>query len=111
MIIYNVTVKVNHDIHEDWLSWMKHLHIPDVMETGLFLSYKLNRVIDSKNEGDGVTYAVQYECASMKDLHYYQVNHAKRLQAEHSAKYEGNYVAFRTLLEIVEQGTYSSEEV
>ena len=37
----------------------------------------------------------------MEDIEAYQKNHAARLQAEHSQRYEGKYAAFRTLLEIV----------
>ena len=41
MIIYNVTVSlVDQTIHEEWLNWMKTKHIPDVMNTGCFLSNK-----------------------------------------------------------------------
>ena len=27
MIIYNVTIKLDPEIHEDWLSWMRRHHI------------------------------------------------------------------------------------
>ncbi|MBT6516091.1 MAG: DUF4286 family protein, partial [Crocinitomicaceae bacterium] len=37
MIVYSVTVKVNQEIEENWLRWMKEVHIPDVMATGFFL--------------------------------------------------------------------------
>ena len=36
MLVYNVTVKVNTDIHEEWLEWMKKTHIPEVLATGYF---------------------------------------------------------------------------
>ena len=100
MILYNVTVKINHDIQQDWLNWMKEVHIPDVLKTGLFSSYKLCRILH--NEPDGVTYAIQYFCASMKDFEQYQRVHAKVLQADHTQRYEGKYVAFRTLMEVID---------
>jgi hypothetical protein len=34
-------------------------------------------------------------------MNTYQRDHAPRLQKEHSEKYKGKFVAFRTLLEIV----------
>ena len=37
MILYNVTIKVDHDIHDEWMEWMKQTHIPQVLETGLFI--------------------------------------------------------------------------
>lgn len=100
MIIYNVTVKVENNIKEDWLQWMKEVHIPDVMATGLFEENKIHRVI--QNESEGTTYAVQYACKDMKTLHQYQVNHAIALQKEHTERYKDQFVAFRTLLEVID---------
>jgi hypothetical protein len=99
MIIYNVTVSIDDEVHDEWLSWMKDTHIPDVMNTGLFVEYKMCRVISHQEEGN--SYSIQYTCEDMKTLHQYQSLHAQRLQAEHSAKYGGKFAAFRTLLEII----------
>jgi hypothetical protein len=27
MILYNVTVNIDHDIHEEWLNWMRSNHV------------------------------------------------------------------------------------
>ncbi|MCB0618983.1 MAG: DUF4286 family protein [Saprospiraceae bacterium] len=102
MILYNVTVKIDPDIQEDWLRWMQGTHIPDVMSTGLFLEYRLNRLV-GLDESDGITYAVQYACNDMATMHRYQVQHAPRLQEEHTSRYQGKFVAFRTLMEVIDQ--------
>jgi hypothetical protein len=99
MIIYNVTVNVENDIHEDWLKWMKEIHIPDVMKTGYFLENRFCKVL--VEEESGFTYSIQYTCANMADLEEYYNTHAPRLQKEHKDRYEGKFVAFRTLLEMV----------
>ncbi len=99
MIVYSVTVNIDEEVHLDWLAWMKNKHIPDVMATQIFKEYRLLKVI-SRNEGEeGTSYNIQYSCPSMADLHAYQVKHAPALQKEHSDRYEGKFVAFRTLLE------------
>ncbi|MEQ9302638.1 MAG: DUF4286 family protein, partial [Marinoscillum sp.] len=36
MILYNITVNVQEGVQEDWLNWMKAVHIPEVMQTGCF---------------------------------------------------------------------------
>lgn len=99
MIVYNVTVKIEHDIHDDWMSWMKSKHIPDVLNTGLFVDNKIMKVL--VDEEDGVTYSIQYRVESWEKLKDYQDNHAPALQKEHTTRYEGKFVAFRTLLEEV----------
>jgi len=99
MIVYNVTVKIEPAVHDEWFSWMKETHIPDVLATGLFEDNKMMKVL--VDEKDGVTYSIQYRTTSWDKLDDYQKNHAPVLQEAHSKKYEGKFVAFRTLLEEV----------
>lgn len=101
MIIYNVTVKIEHDIHEEWLAWMREVHIPDVMKTGQFQSHRLCKLME-QDETDGPTYAIQYLATSMSHVFTYKEKFAQALQKEHTEKYAGKFVAFRTLLRIVE---------
>ncbi len=99
MIVYSVTVNIEDEVHDDWINWMKETHIPDVMDTGYFSENRFLKVITSNPDETGQTYNIQYTCSSMKDLHQYQIQQAPRLQKEHNDKYEGKFVAFRTLLE------------
>lgn len=99
MILYNVTVKVEKSVHEEWLAWMQQVHIPDVMATGKFEEYKLCRILHE--EADGVTYAIQYFAPDMAAFQRYRAEDAKRLQAEHTERFRDKYVAFRTLMEVL----------
>lgn len=101
MIIYNVTVNVEAEIHEDWIKWMKEVHIPDVMKTGYFLENKICRVLTTQEDETGHTYAIQYTCKNLEDLEEYQTKCAPELQNDHTERYKGKFIAFRTLLEIV----------
>ncbi len=105
MILYNVTVKIDHASHEDWLEWTKEVHIPNVMGTGMFLEYRMCRLL-GMDEPDGVTYAIQYYCQDMETYEKYQNLYAANLQTEHNERYRGKFVAFRTLLEVVENGLF-----
>lgn len=99
MYIYNVTVSIDKLVADEWHQWMKTVHIPMVMETGLFTEYKMCKVLNVDDEG--ATYSTQYSFNDMKDIEEYMANEAPRLQADMKVLYEGKYVAFRTLLEIV----------
>ena len=101
MIIYNVTVNVDKNINDDWLEWMQKVHIPEVMEAGFFIKSQINQVITESDTG--YTYAIAYTCASMKDLHQYQVNFAPGLQQKHVVRYGDKAVAFRTILEVIKE--------
>ena len=106
MLIYNVTVSIDEDVHEEWVHWMKTRHIPDVMATGYFLEHRFLRVV-GEEEG-GKTYAIQYTCKDLATLKRYQNERAPELQKEHNKKYEGKAVAFRTLLRVIDKGDGSA---
>ena len=100
-ILYNVTVNIDHSSHEEWVEWMKSTHIPDVMATGKFITYQLQRILETENE-TGVTYAIQYLAPNMQAYREYQENYSEALQSEHAKRYNGVYGAFRTLMEVLD---------
>ena len=59
MLIYNVTIKVDHSIAKEWLDWLREDHIPAMIDTGCFNHAVILQLRDNAGE-DGVTYAVQY---------------------------------------------------
>ncbi|MCB0395080.1 MAG: DUF4286 family protein [Flavobacteriales bacterium] len=101
MIVYNVTVNISDDVHDEWLEWMNSVHIPEVLETGRFTGHRMSRVLSDDPEGR--TYAIQYHCTSMKEYELYRDKHAPELQKKVVDKYKDKMVAFRTLLEVVGQ--------
>lgn len=100
MIIYNVTVSLaDESIHDEWLQWMKEVHVPQVMQTGLFAESKMLRLLHEEN--NGITYAIQYRCPSLTHYGRYLNEFAPALQAETAKRYGDKVLAFRTLLEEV----------
>ncbi len=101
MLLYNVTVTIDLDIHQDWLRWMRETHIPDVMATGMFVSYRMCRLLGHEHE-DSEIYALQYLVSDMAHLRRYMDEFAPELQRQHAQRYEGRYAAFRTVMEMVD---------
>jgi hypothetical protein len=101
MILYNVTINVDDDSHDEWIDWMQHVHIPKVMATGLFRSYTMYKILSRHEEETGTTYSVQYLLAEMALFEQYRDNHAPALQKETIDKFGDRFSAFRTLLESV----------
>ena len=97
MIIYNVTCNVEYSVSEDWQKYMREIHIPEVMKCGIFISANMNKVLSRNDDGD--TFAIQYKCNSMKDLHQYEIKFSAELQKKHIDRYGKKVVAFRTMLE------------
>jgi hypothetical protein len=98
MIIYNVTVNIDNSVHDEWLQWMRQVHIPDVMRTGYFVSNRILKVMADEESG-GVTYSIQYTCKTMNDFLEYEHTLAPNLRQQHALRYKDKFVAFRTLLE------------
>ena len=73
MIIYNDTVILDNNAEQEWLTWMKEEHIPAIMATGHFSSYRILSIIDSPN--DGVTYCVQYNADTIEQFQEYYSKH------------------------------------
>jgi hypothetical protein len=99
MIIYTVTLFIKKDIETEWLRWMKERHIPDVMEAGKFLNYKIFKVVIPSGEADEVIYSVHYECESTESYISYLSKDAPRLQREHSIKFPNKIKAARSVIE------------
>lgn len=98
MVLYNVTVGIDADAEEEWLGWMKQNHIPAVMDTGMFIEYKIFKVL-SQEEEQSVSYSIQYFAESIDKVVEYLNNFAPALVENHRNRYKDRHVAFRTLLE------------
>jgi hypothetical protein len=101
MIVYNVTCHVEASILEDWLEWMKSTHLPEVMATGKFVSYRLLRIDPLDEDDAGFSYAIQYTASSRSLYESYVEIDAPALKAKTIARYGDSVLAFRTVLEEV----------
>jgi hypothetical protein len=100
MIIYNVTIKVEASIAADWLMWMKQEHIPDVMGTGCFSSFKIVRLLEI-DDSEGPTYAIQYYAESKDNYNRYIQTHAVKLRDKSFARWGERFMAFRSVMQEV----------
>lgn len=99
MLLYNVTTIIEDSSAVRWLQWMQETHIPQVMQTGLFISNRLLKVVDSPNEG--VTYCSQYVVEDMDNFLEYQNKFASALQAEVNINFQNQQVSFTSLMEYI----------
>ena len=100
MIIYNVTIKVESDIAEEWVQWMKQEHMPDLHNTGLVTGFRLCRLLE-QDEAEGVTYSAQYTCDNLDDYNTYISKHAQTMRDKGFSRFGGKFIAFRSVMEVV----------
>lgn len=101
MYIYNVTINIDDDVKDEWLTWME-THILDVLNTGKFVAAKLTQVLVEEEMG-GTTYSVQYTAKTKEDLQNYYKEDARRLRGDGLRKFGNKMVAFRTELRLIKE--------
>lgn len=102
MYIYNVTINVDESIHDEWLSWMREIHIPEVLATGKFSKALMSQVLVKEDMG-GITYSIQYTAGSKETLRLYYTEDASRLRKEVYDKFGNKFGAFRTEMKIIQE--------
>lgn len=100
MYIYNVTINIEEDSHDEWLNWMKEEHIPAMLATGKFTQAKMSKVLVNEDMG-GITYSIQYTTDSYETLEKYYQEDAERLRNDGLQKFKDKFVAFRTELQVI----------
>jgi hypothetical protein len=101
MIIYNVTIKVHHSIHNEWLQWLKEIHVLDIMQTACFTSFKIVKLLEV-DEVEGPTYAVQYFAESKALYNQYIEKFSVEMRNRSFAKWGDKFIAFRSVMQIVD---------
>lgn len=102
MYIYNVTINIEESVQEDWLRWMRDIHIPEMLATGKFSKALMTRVMVEEEMG-GLTFSIQYTTDSKETLDKYYIEDAERLHSRETERFRGKFVAFRTELTIVSE--------
>jgi hypothetical protein len=100
MIIYNDTYILEDTVEQEWLTWMKEVHIPAIMATGCFSSHQILTVIDSPN--DGITYCVQFIADTIENFQDYYRTHLFGFQELHQQQFAERFVLFNTLMKTVD---------
>ena len=99
MIIYNVTINIDDAAHDEWLTWMKKVHIPEVVATGCFSSGSMFKLL--VEEQSGTSYSIQYRAPNMAAINIYLEKFAPEMRGKAEESFGGKFTAFRTLLEEV----------
>ena len=100
MIIYNVTTKVNWEINDAWLEWLKKVHIPQMLETGCFMDSRIHRLLEIE-EDEGPTYTVQYHASGNEEYRTYIQHHAAILRKHALEKWGNQTMSFRSVMEVL----------
>jgi len=98
MMVYEVRVRLDPIVLEDWLTWIVP-HMRQVVGTGCFTSALLERVIDPAD--DRPVFSVRYRFDKLTDLRRYEAEHAPALREEGVSRFGPRMSATRSVTEVV----------
>ncbi len=101
MFVYNITIKVDNAILEEWIEWQKDEHIPDIMSTNLFDNYNFFRLLD-QDDTDGQTFVFQYYTQVRKNYDQYIQKYASVFREKAVVKWGDGVFAVRSLMQSVQ---------
>lgn len=101
MVVYNISLKVNKAVEDEWVNWQREEHIPDIMASGQFTEYKFYRLLEEEDD-ETATYIVQYFAVSLDNYHYFIKHVAPILRKKASDKWSDQFVAFRSVMQSVD---------
>lgn len=99
MNVYSVSIAIKKKRNIEWREWMLTRHIPDVLNTGLFMDHCFQQVVSPLEDDDAFAhYRIDYYYKSAEMLDTYQKTYATTLQQKHTERYAGDFKASRTFL-------------
>lgn len=100
LILYNTTVKVDHDVNDDFLQWVQEEHFPAAMESGLVMEVSRYCLLGVDTE-DGLTYSLQYRLKDMGTYNDFVVVVDSKFKQALPDRYGLKQVSFSSVLEMV----------
>lgn len=100
MILYNITIKVDHSIAVAYKDWMLREHMPEILATGCFNSSRLMRLLEV-DDSEGPTFAAQFTASNQLLYEQYIAEFSAALRVKSMEKWGNKFIAFRSVMEEV----------
>ncbi len=100
MHVYNLTIKIDNNIVDEWIQWQKKIHIPEIMATRLFCEHHFFHLLE-QDESEGKTFVIQFFANTLHDYKKYIQLYATELRKKTITRWQNQFIVFRTLLQTV----------
>ncbi len=101
MLIYNTTFHLHQDVEENFLIWLKEVHIPEVEKEDVLRNPRICKILSHAEPGES-TYALQWEVDSPAELHRWQMSQGSFAKDQVQKIFNEKVLGFETLMRIVE---------
>lgn len=100
MFVYNLSVKVDRKILQEWIKWQREEHIPEIMGTNLFTEVKFFELLEP-DQLDEPTFISQYFTDSRENYNRYINEYSSTLRERARQKWGDNFIDFSSLMQTV----------
>lgn len=101
MWVYSVTITVPDDVAEEYVRWIKEVHLQEVLATGCFTKGLFSKVHSDHISKGFQSFNTQYFAETREHLDTYYLEFASRLREKGIQKFGDKMTVFRTELEIL----------
>ena len=101
MVFYNVTCNVAAEIEDEWITWMKEEHLPELMDTGMFKSYTFCKLLTEAADNEGLNFTIQYKLEDLASLEKYSTQFGPALKQKTMDRWGEQVLAYRSVMEEV----------
>ncbi|TAL59737.1 MAG: DUF4286 family protein [Legionella sp.] len=99
MILYEVNLKINHDLYAEYLMWLSE-HVKEILQFPGFIKASIfHEEREEQDQFEGVT--VHYYVQSREQLEDYFREHAARMRAETLKRFNSNFSVTRRVLNLM----------
>ncbi len=88
------------EIKEEWLSWLKETHIPEVLGTSCFTEANILKLLE-QDDTEGPTYAIQYKAESKSSYNRYIELFAPGMRQKSFDRWGDKFIAFRSVMQLL----------
>lgn len=103
MIIYNITLNIEHEVLERCLDYLQKEFIPQSLSSGHLDTPRLRRILYDHTE-DAASYALQFHVKDIGDLEEWLQKDGRDLQGRLMMEFGPSIIGFTTLLEDIALG-------
>lgn len=99
-IIFNLTVKIEKQVEQEWLEDVKQNYFPLLVDGKIILSAQINKLILDQKEEEN-TFAIQFIYLSETIFGIEKLKTMEKFLTAMDKKYAGKYVYFATKMELI----------
>ncbi|ANI89174.1 hypothetical protein A9P82_07645 [Arachidicoccus ginsenosidimutans] len=96
MVSYNVFIKTEKEIENDFAQWFRKEHIPQIIATGCFEGFILSRQIEPIDNGNKVL-VCRFFCKSFAEYQHYINDFSKKMRDDFPERFLNKYKISRTV--------------